>query len=72
MFGLHPNAEVGYLTNLGDKLCFTILSCTGGGGGGSSSKDSIVQGCIDNFLDRLPEEFNYLDIEGRTEERGPY
>jgi len=42
MFGLHPNAEVGYLTTLGEKLCFTILECSGGGGGGSTSKDQMV------------------------------
>jgi dynein heavy chain len=63
MFGLHPNAEVGYLTSLGEKLCFTILSCSGGGGGGGSSKDEIVQAAIDRFLDKLPEDFNYLEIE---------
>jgi len=62
MFGLHPNAEVGYLTSLGEKLCFTILECSGGGGGGSSSKDQMVQGTIDRFLEALPESFNYLDI----------
>lgn len=25
MFGLHSNAEIGYLTNLGENLAFTIL-----------------------------------------------
>jgi len=72
MFGLHPNAEVGYLTSLGDKLCFTILSVTGGGSGGTSSKDQVVQEAIDRFLDRLPEEFNYLEITQKTEDRSPY
>jgi dynein heavy chain len=72
MFGLHSNAEIGYLTSLGEKLCFTILSCTGGGGGGGSSKDEMVQAVIDRFLEGLPEEFNELDIQGRTEDRGPY
>jgi dynein heavy chain len=72
MFGLHPNAEVGYLTSLGDKLCFTILSVTGGGGGGGAGKDAIVQDALDRFLEKLPEEFNYLEISGKTEERTPY
>lgn len=72
MFGLHPNAEVGYLTSLGDKLCFTILSCSGGGGGSSSAKDQIVQDAINRFLEKLPDDFNYLDISQKTEERTPY
>jgi len=38
MFGLHPNAEIGYLTTLGETLFSTILSCQGGSGGGGSSK----------------------------------
>lgn len=38
MFGLHSNAEIGYLTNLGESLCFTILQCSGSSGGGGGSK----------------------------------
>lgn len=34
MFGLHSNAEIGYLTNLGEALCFTILQCSGSSSGG--------------------------------------
>lgn len=29
MFGLHANAEIGYLTNTGEKLFVTILQCSG-------------------------------------------
>jgi dynein heavy chain len=72
MFGLHPNAEIGYLTSLGEKLCFTILSCSSGGGGSGGSKDEMVQGVIDKFLEMMPEEFNEFEIAGRTEDRGPY
>jgi hypothetical protein len=40
MFGLHPNAEIGYLTSQGENLCFIILACSGGGsGGGAGRKD---------------------------------
>ena len=55
MFGLHPNAEIGYLTNPGENLCFTILACSGGsGGGGASKKDQMVKEIIDRFLGALP------------------
>jgi dynein heavy chain len=43
MFGLHPNAEIGYLTTLGDGLCFTCLRCRGGGGAGGSSKEDSAK-----------------------------
>jgi len=30
MFGLHSNAEIGYLTSQGETLFGTILQCSGG------------------------------------------
>merc|ERR1719387_56574 len=72
MFGLHPNAEIGYLTNLGDGLCFTILSCSGGGGGGGASKEDIAKQKIDAFLSRLPEAFNLIELKSRVTEATPY
>jgi len=63
MFGLHTNAEIGYLTNLGETLFSTILQCSGGsGGGGGKGKDAIVKGMIDRFLDNLPNQFVMLDL----------
>jgi dynein heavy chain len=55
MFGLHSNAEIGYLTALGETLFSTILQCSGGsGGGGGKGKDAAVKGMIDKFLESLP------------------
>jgi len=55
MFGLHSNAEIGYLTNLSEALCFTILQCAGSSGGaGGSSKDALVGDLIVKFLEKLP------------------
>lgn len=40
MFGLHSNAEIGYLTNLSEALCMTILQCGGSSAGaGGKGKD---------------------------------
>jgi dynein heavy chain len=73
MFGLHPNAEINYLTNQGETLFFTILSCSGGGGGGGSGgKDAVVKEMIDKFLDQLPPEFVMLDLFAKAKERTPY
>ena len=37
LFGLHPNTEIGYLTNSADRLLFEILSISGGGSGEGES-----------------------------------
>jgi dynein heavy chain len=50
LFGLHPNAEIGYLTNQGDTLFTTILTVQGGGGGGGGSAEEAVKSAIDAFL----------------------
>lgn len=39
MFGLHPNAEIGYLTNLGETIFNTVLKVSGSAGGGGSSDE---------------------------------
>jgi len=71
MFGLHPNAEIGYLTTLGETIFTTILSVSGassGAGGG----ESAVKGIIADFLKQLPGNFNMFDIQLRIEEKTPY
>jgi len=71
MFGLHPNAEIGYLTQLGDSLFMTILSVSGASsaaGGG----ESAVRTIISTFLKELPPNFNLLEINLRIEEKTPY
>jgi dynein heavy chain len=73
MFGLHPNAEIGYLTNLGETLFTTILQCSGGsGGGGGSKKDATVKLLIDKFLTDLPPEFVMLELFERAKDRTPF
>jgi len=39
LFGMHPNAEIGYLTTTCDTIFDTILSVQGGGGGGGQGGD---------------------------------
>lgn len=72
MFGLHSNAEIGYLTTMGETLFSTILQCSGGsGGGGGKGKDAIVKGMIDKFLDSLPQCFIMLDLQAKAKDRTP-
>ena len=73
MFGLHANAEIGYLTNFGEKLFNTIQACSGGsGGGGGAKKDAEVKVLIEKFLGELPPAYNMIDIQSRLKDRSPY
>jgi len=73
MFGLHPNAEIGYLTTLGETLANTILQCSGGeGGGGGKGKDDVVKEALTRFLQILPPFFNMLDLNAKAKERTPF
>lgn len=72
MFGLHSNAEIGYLTNMGENLFQTILQCSGGSsGGGGKGKDALVKAMIDRFLDGLPAPFVLMDLYVKAAEKTP-
>lgn len=43
MFGLHPNAEIGYLTTKGENLFDTIQRVSGGGGAAGGSEEDVVK-----------------------------
>ncbi len=65
-FGLHPNAEIGYLTLTSESLFKTILQMSGGGdeggsgdGGGASSP---VVATMNDLLERLPSNFVMVTI----------
>merc|ERR1712078_705476 len=72
MFWLHPNAEIGFLTNQGLNVFSTIMKVSGGGGGGGGGDISAAQEHITNFLGLLPNDIDMFDIRGRIEEYTPY
>jgi len=68
MFGLHPNAEIGYLTAYQDDIFKTILSLGGGVSGGSGGgSGGGIRGMLNDLKTRLPENFSLFDIEARAE-----
>lgn len=74
MFGLHPNAEIGYLTTQGEQLFSFILTVQGGGssGSGGKKKEDTVKEYIRKFLETLPNNFSMIDINARVKEKTPY
>ena len=73
MFGLHPNAEIGYLTTLGETLFSQIQEVQGGGGGGGGKKkEDVIKDFIIKFLEQLPANFVLIDISARAKNKTPY
>ena len=64
MFGLHPNAEIGYLTNWTFTIFDNILSLGGGndGGDGGGGGSGGVKETMDYFTKTLPENFQMITI----------
>ena len=77
LYGLHPNAEIGFLTATSEKLFKTVFelqpreSSTQGGGPATTREDKIKT-LVDDIMEKLPEPFNMIEIMGKVEERTPY
>lgn len=70
MYGMHPNAEIGYLTDTTETTFSTILrlrigsqTSTGSTEGASSQVREIIQ----DLSGRLPRKFNLIDINDRAQ-----
>lgn len=57
LYGLHPNAEIGFLTTTSDNLFKTVLEMQprdsgSSGGGGSSREEKVYQitSCLSSYL----------------------
>lgn len=73
LFGMHPNAEIGYLTQTCDTIFATIMEISGSQAGGSGSKKE--QGVMNILMDlkaRTPIDFNMIEITGKVKEKTPY
>jgi len=79
LFGLHPNAEIGYLTHTQDYLFKSILGL-GGGGTESISDDAgatALRSTLHGIMSRLPPAFNLFELDEKAKpllekEQGPY
>ncbi|XP_066570660.1 dynein axonemal heavy chain 11 [Amia ocellicauda] len=76
LYGLHPNAEIDFLTVTSDGLLRTLLELqprvTSAGEGVAESAEEKVKTVLDDILEKLPEEFNMQEVMHKTAERSPY
>ncbi|XP_006898632.1 PREDICTED: LOW QUALITY PROTEIN: dynein heavy chain 9, axonemal [Elephantulus edwardii] len=76
LYGLHPNAEIGFLTQTSEKLFRTVLelqprdSHTGEGAG--ATREEKVKALLEEILERVTDEFNIPELMAKVEERTPY
>ncbi|XP_077481740.1 dynein axonemal heavy chain 9 isoform X2 [Stigmatopora argus] len=76
LYGLHPNAEIGFLTQTSEKLFRTVLEMQPRDGGvtegGGMTREEKVRSVLEEIFEKLPEEFNMTELLGKAEERTPY
>uniref|UniRef100_A0A7S0WPT2 Dynein heavy chain n=2 Tax=Pyramimonas obovata TaxID=1411642 RepID=A0A7S0WPT2_9CHLO len=76
LYGLHSNAQLSLLTSEGEMLFSTVIEVGGGGGasggGEGGGKEDFVRSAVEDMLERLPEEFNMIDMESRIVDKNPY
>ncbi|XP_070335949.1 dynein axonemal heavy chain 17 isoform X2 [Odocoileus virginianus] len=76
LYGLHPNAEIGFLTVTSEKLFRTILEMqpkeTDSGAGTGISREEKVKAVLDEILEKIPETFNMAEIMAKAAEKTPY
>ncbi|XP_076625371.1 dynein beta chain, ciliary [Colletes latitarsis] len=76
LYGLHPNAEIGFLTSTAQNLFKTLLEMltqtVSDTAGGDISREDKLKGIIEDLLDKLPEEFNMHELHSKIEDRTPF
>uniref|UniRef100_A0A667HHJ3 Dynein axonemal heavy chain 17 n=1 Tax=Lynx canadensis TaxID=61383 RepID=A0A667HHJ3_LYNCA len=76
LYGLHPNAEIGFLTVTSEKLFRTVLEMqpkeTDSAGGTGVSREEKVKAVLEEILEKVPETFNMAEIMAKSAEKTPY
>ncbi|XP_063098488.1 dynein axonemal heavy chain 9 isoform X2 [Cavia porcellus] len=76
LYGLHPNAEIGFLTQTSEKLFHTVLELQPRDSqdmdGAGSAREEKVKALLEEILDRVTDEFNIPELLSKVEEHTPY
>ncbi|KAA0154745.1 hypothetical protein FNF29_02274 [Cafeteria roenbergensis] len=67
VFGLHPNAEIGYFMQASKDLWRNLIDLQprSAGGGEGVSRESVIQSTIDDVQGKVPEQEDILNIKKR-------
>ncbi|NXN11582.1 DYH9 protein, partial [Indicator maculatus] len=76
LYGLHPNAEIGFLTQASERLFREVLELQPWDSslreGGVVTREETVRALLENMLEKLMDEFNMAELMAKVEERTPY
>ncbi|KAM8815016.1 dynein axonemal heavy chain 9 [Rhynchonycteris naso] len=76
LYGLHPNAEIGFLTQTSEKLFRTLLELqprdSQAGEGAAATREEKVKALLEDILERVADEFNIPELMAKVAERTPY
>ncbi|XP_039610084.1 dynein heavy chain 5, axonemal-like [Polypterus senegalus] len=73
VFGLHPNADITYQTNMANETLSTIVNIQpkDSGGGGGETREATVQRLADEMLEKLPPDYVPYEVKARLQKMGP-
>ncbi|CAJ1081553.1 dynein axonemal heavy chain 5 isoform X1 [Xyrichtys novacula] len=73
VFGLHPNADITYQTNLANETLSTIISIQpkDSGGGAGETREASVQRLATEMLEKLPPDYVPHQVKGQLQKMGP-
>lgn len=76
LYGLHPNAEIGFLTTMSEAMFATLFELqprdSGAAEGAGISREDTVKTIIEDLLDKLPEDFNMGELSAKVEDKTPF
>ncbi|KAL3288579.1 hypothetical protein HHI36_003018 [Cryptolaemus montrouzieri] len=76
LYGLHPNAEIGFLTQSSEEMFKIIFELqprdSGAAAGSGMSPEEKVKGLIEDILDKVPEPFPVQDMYAKVEDKSPF
>ncbi|XP_049912492.1 dynein axonemal heavy chain 5 [Epinephelus moara] len=73
VFGLHPNADITYQTNLANETLSTIINIQpkDSGGGAGETREASVQRLASEMLEKLPPDYVPHEVKGQLQKMGP-
>ena len=76
MYGLHLNAEIGFLTTLSDSLFRVVHDLqprdAAGASQSGSTREEVVEQSVEEIMDKLPDPFNMTELSAKEESKTPY